>query len=598
MRALRPAISGSLALTLAAATALADGSVAKPSSPARLSGYEKESLDKALTTMKGTIDPSPEGKIIESVESVRLEVFEKRDFIPEILLGFVNWFHVTSKAYVIEREVLQKKGQRYDQSLVNETQRNLRGTRQLSLVLIVPVQGSAPDRVRLLVITKDIWSLRLNSDYRFAGGRLEYLFLEPSEENFLGTQQSMLASFVMRQDTFSFGGRYVIPRIAGSRIQASASAGVIVNRATGDAEGSYGKFTYGQPLYSTRATWAWEGALSWRHDVARRFVGSKLRTFDAPSTVDDDKIPYVFRSDTLGGHYAVTRSFGIAIKNDFTVGIAASRRAYRAQDLTSFAPSARADFLGEVLPVSERQINPYFQFHSHPNRYLTVLDFNTLALQEDYIAGHDAYLKLSPVTEALASTRSYLGVYAAVAYTVPLGDGLARGYVELSNELTTSGVPDGSIDVGVRLTTPRTPVGRLHFDARVLNRYANYLRERSSLGGDSRPRGYPTGAFIGKDVVAATLEYRSRAVEILGCQLGGALFFDAGDAADGFDNMVLKQSAGFGLRVLFPQLDRVVMRVDWGFPLTRGVVPPGGFPGDIVVTFRQAFPMPSLPVAN
>ncbi len=150
----------------------------------------------------------------------------------------------------------------------------------------------------------------------------------------------------------------------------------------------------------------------------------------------------------------------------------------------------------------------------------------------------------------------------------------------------------------MRFTTPRTPVGRLHFDARVLDRYANYLNARSSLGGDSRPRGYPSGAFIGKDVVAATLEYRSRAAQILGCQLGGALFFDAGDAADGFDKMRIKQSAGFGVRVLFPQLDRVVMRADWGFPLTRGVVPTGGFPGDIVVTFRQAFPMPALPAAN
>jgi hypothetical protein len=55
----------------------------------------------------------------------------------------------------------------------------------------------------------------------------------------------------------------------------------------------------------------------------------------------------------------------------------------------------------------------------------------------------------------------------------------------------------------------------------------------------------------------------------------------------------VKQSAGFGIRLLFPQLDRVVMRADWGFPLTRGYQEPDSFPGDIVVTFRQAFPMPS-----
>lgn len=597
---MRSAISGSIAiaLLLAAEAAFAEGAAAPPSAKARLSGYERTSLENALARVKGEVDPSPAGKIIESIVIVPFEVFEKRDFIPEVFLGFVNWFHVTSKPYVIEREVLLAPGQRYNQAFVDETARNLRNTRQVSLVLVTPIVGSAPGRVKLLVITKDIWSLRLNSDYRFAGGKLEYLFLEPSEENFLGTHQSIFATFQMRQDTFSFGGRYRIPRLAGSRIQASASGGVILGRESGLVEGSYGSFAYGQPLYATKATWAWEGAMSWRQETVRRFVGSKLRTFDSTTTTDDDAIPFTYGSDALSGRYSVTRSFGVQLKTDVMVGISANRNVYRTGDLTRFAPSARADFLGRAVPVSDTQIGPYLQVRSYVNRYVTVLDFNTLGLQEDYIAGHDAYLKLSPVLAELGSSRSFLGVYASAAYTVPLGDGLARGYVELTNELTTSGVPDGSIDVGVRLTTPRTPVGRLHFDARVLGRYANYLNARSALGGDSRPRGYPSGAFIGKDVVAATLEYRSRSAQILGCQLGGALFFDAGDASDGFDKMLIKQSAGFGVRVLFPQLDRVVMRADWGFPLTRGVVPAGGFPGDIVVTFRQAFPMPALPVAN
>lgn len=599
---MRSALSGSIAITLllsaASAFANGDGAAAPPSVKARLSGYERTALDNALARVKGVVDPSPAGKIIESIVTVPFEVFEKRDFIPEVFLGFVNWFHVTSKPYVIEREVLLAPGQRYDQAFVDETARNLRNTRQVSLVLVTPVVGSAPDRVKLLVITKDIWSLRLNADYRFAGGKLEYLLVEPSEENFLGTHQSISATFQMRQDTFSFGGRYKIPRLAGSRIQASASGGVILGRTSGLVEGSYGSFVYGQPLYATKATWAWEGTMSWRHETVRRFVGSKLRTFDSKTTPDDDAIPFTYGSDALSGRYSVTRSFGVRSKTDVMAGISANRNVYRTGDLTSFAASARADFLDRAVPVSDTQIGPYLQVRSYVNRYVTVLDFNTLGLQEDYIAGHDAYLKLSPVTTALGSSRSFLGVYASVAYTIPLGDGLARGYVELTNELTTSGIPDGSVDVGVRLTTPRTPVGRLHFDARVLNRYANYLNARSSLGGDSRPRGYPSGAFIGKDVVAATLEFRSRAAQILGCQLGGAVFFDAGDAADGFDKMLIKQSAGFGVRVLFPQLDRVVMRADWGFPLTRGVVPTGGFPGDIVITFRQAFPMPTLPATN
>jgi hypothetical protein len=601
---MRPATPGSialaLALSLAATTALADDAAPPPpaAARARLSGYEKTSLENALTAVKGQIDPSPQGKIVESIETVRLDVFEKRDFIPEIFLGFVNWFHVTSKPYVIEQEVLQTKGRRYDQALVDETERNLRNTRQVSLVLAAPMVGSAPDRVRLLVITKDIWSLRFNQDFRVAGGKLEYYLAEPAEENFLGTHQTVSARFELRLDTLAFGGHYILPRLAGSWINADVSGGVIVNRTTGAAEGSYGELAYGQPLYSTKATWAWSSDIKWRGETVRRYIGSKLRTFDSKLTPVVEDIPYTYQSDTLSGHYDVTRSFGTTIKNDVKIGVVASRGVYRTEDLSRFGAVASADFLARALPVSDTQIGPYVQLRSHANRYITVLDFETLGLQENFIDGHDAYLKLTPITTALGSSRNFFAVYAAAAYSVPLGDGLAKAYVELTNSFTTTGIPDGSIDVGTRIVSPRTPVGRLHFDARVLNRYANYLNDKSSLGGDTRPRGYPSGAFIGKDVVAATLELRSRAAQILSCQLAGAAFFDAGDAFDGFDKMRLKQSAGFGLRVLFPQLDRVVLRVDWGFPLTKGVVPAGGFPGDIVFTFRQAFAVPALPVPN
>jgi len=40
------------------------------------------------------------------------------------------------------------------------------------------------------------------------------------------------------------------------------------------------------------------------------------------------------------------------------------------------------------------------------------------------------------------------------------------------------------------------------------------------------------------------------------------------------------------------------MRADWGFPLIPTAGVKAGFPGDIVVTFRQAFTMPVLPVGD
>ena len=81
--------------------------------------------------------------------------------------------------------------------------------------------------------------------------------------------------------------------------------------------------------------------------------------------------------------------------------------------------------------------------------------------------------------------------------------------------------------------------------------------------------------FVGESVAASNLEYRSRPVEILTLQLGGAAFYDAGVVRDGVKTFDVHQSAGFGMRALFPQLDRVVFRVDEGFPLAEGGLPEG-----------------------
>jgi hypothetical protein len=141
--------------------------------------------------------------------------------------------------------------------------------------------------------------------------------------------------------------------------------------------------------------------------------------------------------------------------------------------------------------------------------------------------------------------------------------------------------------------TPSFGVGRLVTDALVLARPNDYLNVRSILGGEGRLRGYPSGALLGQNLVAYNVELRTRPIEILACQLGGAAFYDAGDAFDGSFSPHLKSSVGAGIRALFPQLDRRVWRIDVAVPLLRtrgrageGEVGPVGF----YIAFEQAFP--------
>ena len=566
---------------------------AAPAQRAGYSSYESATIERVLARLGATLDPAPEGKTVEGIDVVPLKVIEDRDPAP----AFLNWFHALSRPHVIRREVLLAVGRPYEQALADESARNLRDLSQLSLVLVFAVRGSAPDRVRVAVVTKDVWSLRLNSDYRIAGGQLEYLFLQPSEQNLLGVHHAVAGQIELDPGALALGVTYTMPRIGGSHVRLRTELNAILERRTGEFEGTSGELIYGQPLYATQAEWAWEAEISWRDEVTRRFVGTKLATFDAAATPGDDGVPYRYRSDLLVGSYVVTRSFGgggarsSAVKHDFSVGIEASRKVYRFDAPAGLAPAAIAEFEARAMPVSDTRVAPTFKYATYSTRFLRVLDFNTLALQEDYRLGHELAILIYPVTTALNSSRSFLGVSAAAAYTVALGDGLARAVVESVTELDGSQIFDASIEARARIHTPSFGVGRLVFDVRLFDRYRNYLNRKLVLGGETRLRGYPTAAFIGEDVLSANLELRTRPLEISSCQVAGAAFFDAGDAFDGFDDLRLKQSAGFGVRALFPQLNRVVMRADWGVPLTRGYREPDALPGDILVTFEQAFPM-------
>lgn len=585
-----PSLLGALIATGAQAQQSAPVAPAEPRQHEGYSSYEGATIDRALARLGATLDPAPEGKIVEGIDVVPFEVIEDRDPAP----SFLNWFHALSRPYVIRREVLLAVGRPYEQALADESARNLRGMSQVSLVLVFAVRGSAPDRVRVAVATKDVWSLRLNTDYRVAEGELEYLFLQAAEQNLLGIHHAVAAQLTLDPGAISLGAAYAMPGIGGSHVRLRTELNAIIDRKTGALEGTSGEFVYGQPLYATEAEWAWDAKITWRDAVTRRFVGVTLDTFDASVTPENDLIPYRYRSDLLVGGYAVTRSFGgvaSAVKHDFSVGIEASRKVYRLDAPAGIDPAAIAEFEASRMPVSDTRVAPTFKYSTYSTRFSRVLDFNTLALQEDYRLGHELSILIYPVTTALNSTRSFLGVSAAAAYTVALGDGLARAVVETITELDRSQIFDASIEARARLHTPSFGLGRLVFDVQLLDRYRNYLNRQSPLGGETRLRGYKSAAFIGEDVLSVNLELRTRPVEIWSCQLAGAAFVDAGDAFDDYDELHLKQSAGFGIRALFPQFNRIVTRVDWGFPLTRGYRGPGAIPGIIVLSAGQAFPM-------
>jgi hypothetical protein len=557
------------------------------------SPYEKQTIAEVLEDKGLAADRAPEGKTIERVEIVPLDVFEARDVLPR----WLNVFHVTTRKSVIEREVLLHAGDAYRQPVVDDTIRNLRrlpGVPQLSAVLVVAAAGSAPDRVVLVVITKDVWSLRLNWDVVADPGGIDELVLQPSETNFLGTHQILGATFVLEPSTYTVGAHYIVPSLDKSHIAVDASADMVINQRSGEPEGSYGSFVTGQPLFAGDTEWAWDGGASWQDVFLRRYVNARLASFVDPQTAE--RLPFEYHQNAAAATYEVTRSFGWDFNHDFTLAAAMSRSVFSVPVTKPASLRTVTDFQRQYVPLSDTRVGPSLQYHTYEMRFLRVIDFDTLALQEDYRLGHDVVLRAYPSLRALGSWRDVVSLYGAAQYSWAVRDGLFRISFASDTEPEGDHVADAWIQPAAHFATPTIAgLGRIVVDGTALYRWRNYLNGNETLGGADRLRGYPTNFFVGASYMSYNVEARTRPVEILSLEAAGVAFYDIGDAFSG--QLVPYQSVGVGIRTLFPWLDRTVFQTDIAFPLQRPVDPSTGAvipPYSFIISFGQAFSTPTI----
>jgi hypothetical protein len=534
----------------------------------RYSQYEREAITAAERLLGTVVDPAPEGKWIEVVDIVALEPIEGRDPLPSSL----NAVHMTTRRHVVARELLLHEGQNYRKVLADESARNLRALPQLSLVLCIAFQGRTERTVRLVVITKDVWSLYVDFDVGAFNTSSGYLLLEPKETNLAGTHQSILGRFRLDPQTYTLGSAYRIPRLFGSKLSVVLDANTIVNRDSGQSEGSYGTIEVVRPLRTTWDKWSWFSAANWRQDINR--------TFDTTGNVavePNGALTEWRRSEGLV-QFALTRSFGWATKHDFTISPSLAQRRYaRVRDDLSKSDSQ---------PNDEERVGLGFEWHTYSSSFLRTFDLETLGLQEDYRLGHDVLLGVQPAAGTLIGVhRTFVGLSAAVQQTVPLGNGFVRLAAKWQADTQFSSTSDASVTLSSYVATPQVGIGRLIQSNWFSDHYKNARNIKDSIGGTGRLRGFDTS--LGPRVIASNIEYRTPGLSIAELQFGAAAFYDMGAAFDAFRAMALEHSCGFGLRMVVPQIERPVFRLDFGFPIRPRTEVPS--PMSVYFTFGQAF---------
>jgi hypothetical protein len=595
--------------------------------PAAASGYadlgtlEREAVDDALAMRGLTIEPEPQGKMIAQVHVVNLDVFLARERVP---LVWANIFHRTTRESHVLRESLLHAGDHYDQALVEETTRNLQEPTLSNVVAVLPVRSMEPGMVELLIVTRDVWSLRFNQDYEAAGGRLNYYTASLSENNLFGWRKNLAAVFVMDQGSMSFGPSYIDPNVLGTRLRLRASfswlwerelGGWLGGLRAGAQEGTRSTFSLEYPLWSLARRWGAYADFNHYDGVVRRFYGSELY----PEPLGNGATaPWVYRMKSVNTYESVTRSFPTtSVIHRVSLGheFALSRPTFMSDFPYPEGSSEREQFARKVFPLSERASEAFLAYELFTPTYRTLRDFNTFDFREDTRIGPWLWLKAGQASTALGSERNFAVFQTSFDMAGDLLGGLQGVGASWESRVYDSQATDQLMRGRFVLATPVLGgvvrvVAAGNMAVLMNNRRGRYFLVGGSAGADTNPtlgdgyprtfdsvlRGYPVNAFYGTGAkLVGHVEVRTMAIKLAFLRLGGLVFFDAGHAAEHLDNLSLYEDVGFGLRLLLPQLNTYALRADWAFPLRTShrssTTPevPAGWPGRMTFGFRQVF---------
>lgn len=560
---------------------------------ATLSSLERATVARALARRGLEIEPSPWGRPIGRVHVFNEDVFAERSR----LLQFFNHFHYTTREGAIRAELVIGEGERWDQARVDETARRLRDPLWSSVIAVVPVRaaavpgaaaGDAP--VDMLVVTRDIWSLRLNTQYLIQQGKLTNLSLALSENNFLGTRSVLAAAVTMDQGAIAAGPLFIDKNLFGQHIELRARVDAIVNRddllkdGAWTREGSQSTISIARSLWSLASEWGAGATFTHRNAIDRQYRGTDLRTVQcpigAPCTTQldpatapaDEQLPYLYEMRRWGLSTYAVRQFGRGgWKHQLQLGHALDSQRPRLRDDFPGTVEQRAPFAAAVLPRSELNSVPYLAYSVFTPRYRTLRNIGTYELAEDARLGPDFDINWGVGLEVLGSDRNFQRGSASAGWTVPWGsDGLVRPSVAISTRRQDGAWIDNTSTFGLRVITPTVRLARVVAQVTVSTRWNDDSNRFYTIGSEDGLRGFEINEFVGQRLVRGNLELRSVPRQLWVFRYGGVIFYDVGGADDTFSRLALHHDAGIGFRLLVPQTSRELFRFDLAFPLDDG----------------------------
>jgi hypothetical protein len=287
-------------------------------------------------------------------------------------------------------------------------------------------------------------------------------------------------------------------------------------------------------------------------------------TTELPSVWDEWQVAY-------GATY--TRSFGRERKLNLTFGFGGYQRAYRAPEDLGLSEAQRAYLEENEFPRTEGAAYLSGTVRAFEARYAVLENILSFDLSEDWQLGYSGYVKLRWADPAWFSPQRFFETGAAARYRWNLqGDLLTvsvAGTARYQPEVTRAGIAGPFVNerLAMEVSNVSPPLG----PGRIVNRVLLDVRQDDlnnselRVGGTNYLRGAALSPQRGPNLLVLNTEYRTRALEWQTVHLGFVFFWDAGAAYVSRPRLV--HTLGAGLRLLFPQFNVQVIRIDFGVVL-------------------------------
>jgi hypothetical protein len=499
----------------------------------------------------------PPGSVIGEVRVVARDIFDP-DHPGEDhrLFRLANHLHRTTRAGVIERQLLFRPGDLFSPELIEESARLLRTHDYLYDVDIRPVPRG-DGTVDVEVVTRDVWTLSGGASFGRAGGRNSTSF-SVQDSNFLGTGKEVSLARIGTLDRTSNLLRFTDPNLAGSRVRLLLSY-------ADNSDGGRQRFEIERPFFSLDSRWA-AGLRGFRDQRVESLYKAGKVALGFQHQTDLVEVYGGLSPGLLGG---ATRRW--------QAGFTYSRDAFAGAKMSP----------KQIFPVPRDRTlaYPWVRFESIQDRFVVERDLDRIRRSEDLNLGRQLSLLLGLSSPAFGGDGQRWIVQAAVANgwrPTPRQLVLAQlgGSTRWARRDAENLVAGGKVRWYVR------DFGGQVFYAALGADLAHRLdgENQITLGGDSGLRGYPVRYQAGDRRALLTLEQRffsGRELFHL-VHLGAAVFFDAGQAwfVDSLSqrDFTLRQErrllkdAGFGLRLGSSRSARGgVLHLDVAFPLDGGL---------------------------